>query len=94
MTKMKIVLNISYGGFSLSDEAIVMLQQMTGNKNLNRFSYLEEDLRGDKNLIAAVEKLGQRANGKNANLIVTEIPTGAEIMIMEEDGWEFIEEDI
>jgi hypothetical protein len=48
--------------------------------------------RDDPDLIAVVEELGDRADGRYSNLEVTEIPDGVEWEISEYDGYETVEE--
>lgn len=48
--------------------------------------------RTDKDLIAVVEELGEKADGRCAKLSVVEIPDGIEWEISEYDGVETIEE--
>ena len=110
---MKIVINSCYGGFSLSDEAIMMYGDV---KRLNlkaivdeRFSsfthyYIDgvEDnehyfsdrsiARNDRELVAIVEALKERANGDHADLKVIEIPDGVDWQIEEYDGNEWVAE--
>lgn len=50
------------------------------------------DDRGDLDLVAVVEKLGEKANGSHARLKVVEIPDGVEYEISEYDGKEHIAE--
>ena len=48
--------------------------------------------RTDPDLIAAVESLGDKANGRCAKLKVIEIPDGVEYTISDYDGQETVEE--
>jgi hypothetical protein len=50
-------------------------------------------LRADPDLIAAVEELGEGANGELSNLKVVEIPDGIEWYVSEYDGVESIHQD-
>jgi hypothetical protein len=50
------------------------------------------DDRSDPDLIAVVEELGNKANGKCANLKIVEIPDGVDYEIAEYDGNEHIAE--
>lgn len=64
---MKVVINRSIKGFSLSPSAKARLVVL-GVESI-------EDLdRNDPRLVACVEQLGSAANGPGANLIVVEIP--------------------
>jgi hypothetical protein len=101
---MKVVINTCYGGFSLSRKAVefmakrgneVAIKQLASynqTKDLPRSFYLYE-LRADPDLIAAVEELGEGANGELSNLKVVEIPDGIEWYVSEYDGVESIHQD-
>ena len=52
----------------------------------------DEELRSNKDLVEAVEKLGDRANTSVSNLEVVEIPDGIDFVIEEYDGNEHIAE--
>ena len=54
----------------------------------DRYGYHFNDNRTDANMIRAVEKLGDDANGVSAKLEVIEIPDGVDWDIDEYDGWE------
>lgn len=80
----KIVINTCYGGFGLSEAA---------KKKLRREIYSwEYEHRTDPKLVAIVEKLGDKANGKYAELKVVEIPDGVDWTIEEYDGVEWVAE--
>lgn len=64
---MKVVLNKSFGGFSLSDVACKVL-------NCGPYDYDDYGLRNDESLIATIERLGEKANGWASNLKVVDIP--------------------
>jgi hypothetical protein len=102
---MKIVINKCYGGFSISKEAAQFMANR-GNKRANKelttwdswsgHGYVEGmdggyD-RADPDLVAAVKKLGDKANGTYADLSVVEIPDGIEYTMEEYDGIEWIAE--
>ena len=89
---MKIVLNKCFGGFGLSHEAKM---EIFKRKNIEVFPYIADDSsfssdsnRGDKDLVAVVEKLGSEASGPHASLKVVDIPDGAEWEISDYDGIE------
>ncbi len=97
----KVVYNASYGGFGLSLEAAEMLFELTKNEELksdieqcraeNRSNVSFEVYyfdRHDKNLIAVVEKLGEKANGFCANLKIKNLFTNNKYFIEEDDGFE------
>jgi len=54
--------------------------------------YLEDNSRDNLDLIKIIEKLGEKANGDNADLTVIEIPDGTSYEIDYYDGLESIEE--
>lgn len=100
---MKIVLNKCYGGFSLSEKAVLRLVELGNKVALAGFEkqneYIEngklslisdccrEIYRHDPDLIKVVEELGDEANGPCAKLQIEDIP-GYEIH--EYDGFESI----
>ncbi len=52
----------------------------------------EPACRIDPDIVAAVETLGEKANGEHASLKIVEVPDGTEIEIEEYDGQEWIAE--
>lgn len=65
----------------------------TANKNSKKISLYYGDIkRDDENLIKVVKELGEKANGKCAELRIVEIPDGIEYVIDEYDGSESIHE--
>jgi hypothetical protein len=83
----KVIINNCYGGFSLSEEAYKFL-----SLEWDRFGYKYNDKRDDPKLIECVEKLGEKANGRCAELKIVEIPEDVEYQIKEYDGSEWIAE--
>lgn len=99
----KIVLNKCYGGFSVSAAAVRFMRER-GNADALAVkifgepgywggdhdwkSYGREFRRDDPDLVAAVEALGEKADGSCARLSVQETPDGAEWEIDEYDGME------
>ena len=82
----KIVINICWGGFGLSDKAMEFLGPTYANKG-------DWDIRrDDPNLVACVEKLGVAANGNHASLRIVEIPDDVDWGIHNYDGSEHVEE--
>jgi hypothetical protein len=76
----KVVINVCYSGFGLSDAALAMLPDgFTG--------------RDDPRLVAVVEELGVKANGYFAELKVVAIPDDVSWHIEEYDGCEWVAED-
>jgi hypothetical protein len=77
---MKIVINKCFGGFSVNDNIVKML-------NLESRYDLEDD-RTNARLIELIES-GEDVNGDYSNLTVVEIPDDAtDYMINEYDGYE------
>lgn len=96
----KVVINWRHGGFSLSDEADILIDSLQRVfkiidpkatwqiLNLDRINYL----RNSPFLVYAVEKLRDRANGKFAALKVVEIPVDVDWQIDDYDGKEWVAE--
>jgi len=101
---MKIVINRCWGGFAISKEAAQFMAERgnaTAKAELENggqwygFGYTEDSdgyKRTDPDLVAAVEALGEKANGELALLVVVEIPDGIEWTLEEYDGQEHIAE--
>lgn len=86
----KVVINVCYGGFSLSKEASEILRDQGVDIN-PCYGYLHDDLpRHDKRLVEVVEKLGEKANRKFSKLKVVEIDSPM-YRIDEYDGMESVE---
>ena len=94
----KIVINRCFGGFGLSQEALIELQ-----KRNDKFVYLLDDgilhlntedvERDNPNLVEGVEKLGSlRASSDYAKLKIVEIPDDVDYTIAEYDGIEWVAE--
>lgn len=107
---MKVVINNCYGGFGLSDEAFEAYLNRKGIKfRRKRGSYLTHYERPpnvnldpcyidrhDPDMVAVVEEMGERANGKYSNLKVVDIPfdSGEGWHIIDDgDGYESVHED-
>ena len=100
----KIVYNSCYGGFSLSDEAVELyltLRNMPLTKEVYSSTYslyyvggdyFSSSLisRTDPYLVQVVEVLGERANGKFADLKIVEVPEGCLYRINKYDGNESV----
>ena len=84
---MKIVINTSYGGYGLSKEAYEYLGIPYNNLG---FEFSKD--RTNPKLIEVVEKLGDKANGRYAELKIVEIPDDVDWYIDEYDGCESIHE--
>lgn len=87
---MKIVINKCYGGFSLSKEAYDELGIPWDDYGY-KYSH-DYGKRAASELIAVIEKLGEKASGSCANLQVVEIPDNVEWTIEEYDGREWVSE--
>jgi len=83
----KVVINVCYGGFSLSDEARQDYRKRSGK---DFWDYDAE--RDDPILVSIVEEYGESADGNCAQLKVVEIPDDVEWEIDEYDGFEHIAE--
>lgn len=86
---MKIVINTCHGGFGLSKEAYEYLGLPWDEYG---FAYYNDNIRNDEALVACVEALGDKANGRCAKLKVVEIPDDVDWYIDEYDGCEIIRE--
>ena len=92
----KIVYNACYGGFGLSEDAILRYAEITGRKNTDANGVVDPwdgwggyaiD-RADPALVQVVEELGEAANGMSAALRIAELPAGTLYRIDEYDGSE------
>ena len=81
---MKIVINVCFGGFGLSQKA----KDLYGIKD--RSVYTID--RTDPKLVEVVEQLGAEAGDSMAKLKVVEIPDGIEWEVVDYDGWERVHE--
>lgn len=87
---MKIVINKCFGGFGLSQEAILRYTELKGIK-YDDFSRYDVD-RSDPILVQIVEEMGSRSWSPFAELKVVEIPDDVEWVIEDYDGIESIHE--
>ena len=101
----KVVYNISYGGFSISPEALTRMRELgfTGKASThniythNTYIYLYDCARHDPILVQVVEELGKKANGRGSDLCIAQVfgpyrieeYDGAESVI-EPDDYEWI----
>ena len=86
---MQVVYNNQFGGFSLSNEALVLLSEYKGIK---LDSYLASELpRHDSDLIKVVSELGSRANTSTSSLTIKEL-SSPYYKIIEKDGREEVVE--
>jgi len=84
---MKIVINTTSRGFSLSKEAYAYLHKKWDAMGLEFY-----DDRTNPKLIKCVEKLGDRANGEYSKLKIIEIPDNIDWEISKYYGIECVEE--
>lgn len=103
---MKLLINVCYGGYGISDEAIVLWAQKKNIaliKNTTEYGdysyYMDGDKiisghaidRNDPVIIEVFEELGsERTSGMHGELALVELPDGCEYDITEYDGWESI----
>jgi len=86
----KIVFNACFGGYGLSEAAIMRYAKIKGiNIAIGGFSVYEID-RADPALVQVVEELGEAANGRSAALRIAEVPAGTLYRIDEYDGSESV----
>lgn len=99
----EVVYNACYGGFGLSNEAILLYVKLMKEKNgidceVNKYDYGEKEMlyldtepsRHDPILVEVVKNLGDEANGFCANLKISTI-SGSLYRIGEYDGLETVE---
>ena len=96
---MKVVINVCFGGFSVSEAAAEFMAargNVIAKGDLQRaafYGWLYGVERNDPDLVAAVETLGsESASGMCAELKVVDIPDGIEYEIAEYDGNERVAE--
>lgn len=103
---MKLLINVCYGGYGISDEAIVLWAQKKNIaliKNTTEYGdysyYMDGDKiisghdidRDDPTIIEVFEELGsERTSGDHGQLSLVELPDGCEYELTEFDGWESI----
>lgn len=88
---MKIVINQCFGGFGISPEGMKRFFELKGIPENDEFSYYDI-LRNDPHLIQIVEELGEKANGRYAELEIFEIPDDVDWYVEGYDGMEWISE--
>jgi hypothetical protein len=81
----KVVYNSCYGGFNLSEKAMVRYRELGGTE-----TYDDDISRTDPRLIQVVEELGREASGSCGLLKIAEVPSGATYRIDEYDGFESV----
>lgn len=88
----QIVINLQHGGFGLSDEAMELYQAFCRDANITPEQYDIDIPRDSDQLVSAVKVLGERADGRYAQLKVVTIPDDVEWSVMEYDGTEWVAE--
>jgi hypothetical protein len=84
----KIVINKSFGGFSLSQKAIEHYLKLSGKENIDEYSVERDDI----HLIRTVIDLGEEVNNRFSQLKIVEIPDDVDWEICEYDGQEWVAE--
>ena len=105
---MEVVINKSFGGFSVSNEALQQFIAMKGIKIVEEknelnwpvdetgkiwTTYSLKEYRCDPDLVAIVREQGKEASGHCANLKIVEIPSDVHWYVEEYDGLESIHEE-
>lgn len=86
----KIVFNACYGGYGLSEAAIMRYAEIKGiNIAIGGFSVYDID-RTDPALVQVVEELGEAVNDGYSELRIAEVPAGTLYRIDEYDGRESV----
>jgi len=99
----KIVINRCFGGFGLSELAMIDYADKKGYEQGQRHNHyfvktpdgeiLDCDIpRDDPDLVATVEMMGEHSWGPYAELLVVEIPDDVKWVIEEYDGREWVAE--
>jgi hypothetical protein len=87
----KVVINVCYGGFSLSEKAVERYLQLQPTAEVP--VGFREVVRDDPILIQVVEEFGaEKAAGRHADLKIVEIPDDVKWTIEEYDGMEWVAE--
>lgn len=84
---MEMILNKDYGGFGLSSKACTLIAERKGISDNDPYLWNYDKLRYDKDAIAVVKELGEKASGMFAKLVVVDIPYDYYHMT-EYDGYE------
>jgi hypothetical protein len=86
----KVVINVCYGGFGLSEDVMSRYNDLT-SKNVE---YRWEIERDDPVLIQVIEEVGlESAGSAYAELKIVEVPDGVKWHIYEYDGMEHVAEE-
>ena len=86
-----IVINDCYGGFGLSDRAILEYKKLAG---ITDPSFYDREIpRDDPYLVKIVRELGMGANGPHSNLKIVEVPGDVKWLVQDYDGAEWVAEE-
>jgi hypothetical protein len=86
-----IVINDCYGGFGLSDRAMLEYKKLAG---INDPIFNDRDIpRDDPYLLKIVRELGMSANGSHSNLKIVEVPGDVKWIVQDYDGAEWVAEE-
>ena len=89
---MKHIRNNCYGGFGLSEMAVLLFNQYAGTKYEHSYELKYGVPRNSPHLVKVVEELGEAASGDYAELIIVEVPNDVSPEIQDYDGLEkFVE---
>lgn len=81
-----------YDNFNIYDKKESVLLDVKDGRGGDDFEGGQAKFRSHPDLVAVIEKLGEEANGRFANLQIVEIPDDVEFVIGEYDGFESVEE--
>lgn len=84
----RIVINSCYGGFGMSQQALIRYKELVGDVTTRVFDIP----RDDPYLVQVVRELGEDAAGPYAELKILEIPADVNWEIEEYDGKEWVAE--
>jgi hypothetical protein len=86
-----IVINDCYGGFGLSDRAVLEYKKLAG---IDDPIFTDRDIpRDDPYLLKIVRELGMSANGPHSNLKIVEVPGDVKWIVQDYDGAEWVAEE-
>lgn len=83
---MKVVINLCFGGYGISEEAQRILLMTLGEDGYNEME------RHHPIFVSLVENMGEAVNGRFAKLGIVEIEDGLDYDIEEYDGYESVSE--
>jgi hypothetical protein len=89
-TMVKIVCNVCYGGFGLSDAGIRRYAELAGLTEREVVDNIDSIKRHDLFLVQTVEELGDEVNDIYSALCIIEVPKGSLYRIDDYDGNESV----